>query len=336
MIVTITGAYKNAGDHLIGLRAKKLLETFVDEEVINLDRKQPIDYEVLNSARMVLLTGGPALQPAVFPDVYDLDLSKINVPVTMFGLGWKASLGKKVDEFSFKPDAEKFLKTLSKNSLPVSARDLQSAELLRNLGFTEVLMTGCPAWYDIEKIDDDYVLPSEVDSVVLTTPAVPNKQMMKLAKLIKKQFPKAKKTILFQAGFSSTHSKHSAEYTKKFTSFRSKLARLGWQAVSSESDANTMMNVLAGADLHIGYRVHSHLFMLSQRKASVLIAEDARGESQNKTLGLTDLNTSSSVEEIKRQMMTVITDEASTNKAVAQMRESYKQMQDYLKKLKVL
>jgi hypothetical protein len=40
MLVTITGAYKNAGDHLIGLRAKRLLERFVDAEVINVDRKQ--------------------------------------------------------------------------------------------------------------------------------------------------------------------------------------------------------------------------------------------------------------------------------------------------------
>lgn len=336
MIVTITGAYKNAGDHLIGLRAKKLLETFVDEEVVNLDRKQPIDYKLLNSARMVLLTGGPALQPAVFPDVYDLDLSKINVPVTMFGLGWKAGLGKTVGEFSFKPDASDFLNSLAKKHLPVSTRDLQSAELMKTQGFSEVLMTGCPAWYDLAKIEDAYLPPAEINSVVLTTPAVPNKQMLKIAKAIKKQFPNAKKTILFQAGFSSTHSKKSAEYTKALDRFRSKLARSGWQAVSSESDATNMMRVLSEADLHVGYRVHSHLFMLSQRKASVLIAEDARGESQNRTLGLADLNTLSSVDEIQNQLISVIEDPTVINKAIGQMRESFQQMQEFLAKLKVL
>ena len=336
MIVTITGAYKNAGDHLIGLRAKKLLESFVDNEIVNLDRKQPIDYTVLNSARMVLLTGGPALQPSVFPGVYDLDLAKIEVPVSMFGLGWKAGLGKSVDEFSFNPDAQKFLGSLAQEALPVSARDLQSAQLLEKQGFSEVLMTGCPAWYDLEKMDEDYVLPTEINSVVLTTPAIPNKQMLKLARAIKKQFPKAKKTILFQAGFSSTHSKKSAEYTKKFNRFRSRLALLGWQAVSSESDVSQMVGVLSEADLHVGYRVHSHLFMLSQRKASVLIAEDARGESQNQTLGLRQLNTESSVDEIMQQVVDVIEDPKVLAKAINQMRESFQQMLSYLNKLKVL
>ena len=336
MIVTITGAYKNAGDHLIGLRAKKLLETFVDADVINMDRKQTIDYELLNSARMVLLTGGPALQPAVFPDVYNLDLSKINVPVTMFGLGWKAGLGKTVGEFAFKPDASVFLDSLAQQELPVSARDFSSAELLKTKGFSEVLMTGCPAWYEIEKIEADYDLPAEINSVVLTAPAVPNQQMLKIAKDIKKQFPKAEKTLLFQSGFSSTHSKKSVEYSKTLNRFRSKLARAGWQVVSSESEVTKMMSVLTEADLHVGYRVHSHLFMLSQRKASLLIAEDARGESQNKTLGLADLNTLSSAAEIKNQMINVIENPEVINSAIGQMRQSYQQMQEYLAKLKVL
>ena len=40
------------------------------------------------------------------------------------------------------------------------------------------------------------------------------------------------------------------------------------------------------ADLHIGFRVHAHLYNLSKRNISVLISEDGRGLAVNETLGL--------------------------------------------------
>jgi hypothetical protein len=334
MLVTITGAYKNAGDHLIGLRAKRLLEQFVDTEIVNVDRKQPIDYELLNNAKAVILTGGPALQPGIYPGVYDLDLNKIHVPVVGFGLGWKAGLGKSPKDFSFSDESLEFLDLL-KTSL-FSVRDHASFELLENQGFENLTMTGCPAWFDLEKINQQVLSPKSIDSVVISTPAVPNKQLLKLAKLVSKKYPKAKKTLLFQAGFESTHSKKSSEYTKKLRNIRLRLALSGWRAESAEADAQKMMSVLVGADLHIGYRVHSHLFMLSQRKLSVLIAEDARGESQNKTLGLRNLRVDSSIEEINEYLSLMADNPEGLNQVFDLMRESFQDMQGFLKSLKTL
>lgn len=331
MLVTITGAYKNAGDHLIGLRAKALLEQFVDSDIVNMDRKSPIDYELINKSKAVLLTGGPALQAGIYPDVYDLDLEKIKVPVIGFGLGWKAGLGKKPTEFVFTEKSKIFLESLS--SAPFSVRDEASFELLQTQGFRNLKMTGCPAWYDLEKIEKDFYLPEKINSVVLSTPAVPNQQMMKLAKLINKKYPKAKKTLLFQAGFNSTHSKKSAEYTKKLRNFRLRLLLSGWRAESTESELGKMISILNSSDLHIGYRVHSHLFMLSQRKLSVLIAEDARGESQNKTLGLRNLNTNSSIHEVDEYLSILIEDNQSMQQVVISMRESFDEMKLFLQSL---
>ena len=334
MLITITGAYKNAGDHLIGLRARRLLELYVDDEIVNIDRKSAIDYELLNSARAVVLTGGPALQPGIHPNVYDLDLDKIHVPVVGFGLGWKASLGKSPEEFEFTEQSLSFLGQL-KTSL-FSVRDDASFELLKNLGFENLMMTGCPAWYDPEKIDDDFKAPERVSSIVLTAPAVPNEQMVDLARLLSKRYPKAEKTILFQAGFRSTHSKKSVQYTKTLAWQRRFLRLLGWKAVSSESDVETMTKTLAAADLHVGYRVHSHLFMLSQRKLSVLIAEDARGESQNKTLGRPNLTTKSQVSEIIESIESFRTNQDEQNKLSSSMREHFLQMKKFLESLKSL
>lgn len=334
MLVTITGAYKNAGDHLIGLRAKTLLERFVDSEVINVDRKQAVDYELLNKAKAVILTGGPALQPGIYPAVYDLDLNKINVPVIGFGLGWKAGLGKSPKDFSFSEDSQGFLDSLKTS--PFSVRDEASFELMQNQGFERLVMTGCPAWFDLEQIDKEFSHPESINSVVISAPAVPNRQLIKLARLISKKYPKAQKTLLFQAGFESTHSKKANEYTKKLRNIRLRLALSGWKAESAEADAPKMMTVLGEADLHIGYRVHSHLFMLSQKKLSVLIAEDARGESQNKTLGLRNLTVESSIEEINEYLSVLIEDSDGLNQVLISMRESFQDMQSFLKSLKSL
>lgn len=41
-----------------------------------------------------------------------------------------------------------------------------------------------------------------------------------------------------------------------------------------------------GCDLHVGPRVHAHIYNLSQRKRSILIEEDSRGAGVNEPLGL--------------------------------------------------
>lgn len=334
MLVTITGAYKNAGDHLIGLRARKLLSQFVDEEIVNLDRKRPLDYELINSAQALVLTGGPALQPNIYPGIYDLDLSRVTVPVVGLGLGWKAALGKSPEDFSFNERSEEFLQQL-KGSL-ISTRDDSSRELLKLKGFENLMMTGCPAWYDLEKIESTYATPSEIRSLVISTPAVPTKQLLSLAKAVSKKYPSAKKVLLFQAGFESTHSTKSDRYTTEFKKLRFRLRLTGWRSVSAESDAERMMSVLSAADLHIGYRVHSHLFMLSQRKLSVLIAEDARGESQNKTLGLKNLSVESSIEEIEDYLGFLASDQNVMQQVNLSMREYFADMRKFLAKLKAL
>ena len=50
-----------------------------------------------------------------------------------------------------------------------------------------------------------------------------------------------------------------------------------------------MRELYLNCDLHIGYRVHAHLFCLSQRIPSILVSEDYRGVGQNLSLGMPDL-----------------------------------------------
>ena len=42
-------------------------------------------------------------------------------------------------------------------------------------------------------------------------------------------------------------------------------------------------------DLHIGFRVHAHIYNLSRRNYSILVSEDIRGAGVNQTLGLENI-----------------------------------------------
>ena len=45
-----------------------------------------------------------------------------------------------------------------------------------------------------------------------------------------------------------------------------------------------MIDLYSNCDLHIGYRVHAHVFMTSIKKPSILIKEDGRGEGMSEVI----------------------------------------------------
>jgi len=288
MIVTVTGAFKNAGDYLIGDRARKLIRSHVDTDVVDLNRSSIADehYDLFNKSRAVLLTGGPAYQKMVYPKIYSIDLERIRVPVIPFGLGWKGKLDQSPAEFQFTPPANEFVKRIhSQQNRFSSARDFLTTEVLRNHGVENVEMTGCPAWYDESTLDKDFEFNEAVKVLVFSMPAMAHDQVPEILAGLAKRFPKAKKYISFQAGYKSTHSTKSQEFTKWNWSIIFSSLRLGFRPISFESNFEKFTELMNQADFHIGYRVHSHIFCLSQRSLSILIAEDSRGVGQTRAMG---------------------------------------------------
>lgn len=337
MIITITGAYKNAGDHLIGLRARALLRAHVDAEIINIDRKQIQDqsYGLFNTANAVLLTGGPAYQGGIYPNVYDLDLNRLEIPVLPYGVGWKSKLDSHPKEFSFAPEAKKFITQLHADATRFSsARDHLTVEMLKAQGIANVAMTGCPAWYDEEKLTKDFVFPNQMKSLVLSMPAVPNKQTRILMKLLARQFPKAKKYLSFQAGFVSGHSKKSAEYTNQFRKTRYLASLLGWKSISFESNLDKFEKFMKAVDFHIGYRVHSHIYCLSQRIASMLIAEDSRGIGQSMATAVTPLSVTADEIQLKLSLHKMLdTHGEDIHRAIGTIRDTHPEMLRFLNQI---
>ena len=333
-VITLTGAFKNAGDYLIGHRARALLAAHVDAEVIDVNRRDISDshYELFNSARAVLLTGGPAYQEEIFPKVYNLDLSRINVPVIPYGLGWKGKLGQEPQDFRFAPQAEDFVRTVhAEQNRFSSARDHLTLAMLAANGVSNVSMTGCPAWYDETKLDRDYVFNPNVQRLVLSMPAVPQKQIPSMIRKLAKMFPKAEKFLSFQAGLESTHPYWGKTYTEWNRKQMGYAERLGFKTVNFAGDFANFQLLMQSVDFHVGYRVHSHIFCLSQRTTSFLIAEDSRGMGQVQAMGGVALNSSSSKRAIKTAIDELFdTQGAAVETAVNTMRATHPKMLEFL------
>jgi hypothetical protein len=285
MIVIITGAYKNAGDHLIGYCAKKLLSEFVDADIRVVDRKNIVEesYSLFNRANAVLLCGGPAYQKKIYPNIYNLDLRKITVPVIPFGLGYKDSLVN--SKFEFTQPSLEFIQKIHDQLKYSSARDLKTVDALVSHGINNVLMTGCPVWYDLQKIDSEFVRPLQIKKVVVSNPAKLNIGFFKFLFFVSKKFPDAQKTLCFHHGIYVGNTLGELRMTRSNLFMAMAGFVLGFDLISIKGSESNMRQVYDNADFHLGYRVHAHLYSLSQRHYSVLISEDMRGVSQSISVG---------------------------------------------------
>lgn len=337
MIVTICGAYRNSGDHLIGARGRALVRRFVDEDVVTLDRKaiSEGDYAIMNRASAVLLCGGPAYQKEIFPKIYPLDLDRVKVKVVPFGLGWKAPVGMDPGRFAFAPAAQAFVSRVHEGIAESSVRDPLTWQVIRNQGIENVRMTGCPAWYDIDHLETAYRHKPEPRSIVLSMPAVMQPGVVELMEWLTRRFPKARRTVSFHHGLIPSYDSKGMKKAGRFLAFSAKAVRLGWGVQSLAASLPKMEALYGAADLHVGYRVHAHLLCLSRRTASVLINEDIRGEGQARALGQTPLSVGNGdIGPITAEIDALYaTRGEAVERAVETMRSTFPEMRGFLETL---
>lgn len=332
MIVTLTGAYKNVGDHLIGDAARTLLKEFVDEEVINVDRGNITEetYDLFNQARAVVLCGGPAYQKNIYPDIYNLDLNKIKTKIVPLGLGYKDSLNS--SKFSFSKTGKKFVEEVHKRINYSSARDIKTLEALQDNGIQNVAMTGCPAWYDITKMNQNIESVKNVNKLGVSVPAKFDLSFLKFLRFIKNRFKGSKKILIFHHGVFVGTSVQELKMT--IYNLMSAVSGLfcGYRIISLKADLDKMKTIYNDLDLHIGHRVHAHLFRLSQRKPSILVSEDQRGVSQTMTLGMKPILTSDPnfLEILNFEINDVMGMASHNQKAIEVMREKFEVMKKFL------
>jgi hypothetical protein len=298
--VILTGSKNNAGDYLIKYRAKRLFSVLRDDRgIVDIDGWKPFDKETLelvNNSEGLILMGGPALQKNMYPKIYPLteNLDDIKCKIVLMGVGWKSLSGNWADSQNYNLSVQtlKLLKRIESDGLVSSVRDYHTLNVLRHNGLSAVLMTGCPATYDFDYFGKEIKKPISFNSVsfslgVSFLESEEMKKQMKITiKMLKHFF---KESLKFNVVF---HHSTKSEFLTTHNSKKSHL--IGHQEfilwlenenidfVDISGSAENLINHYSNADLHIGYRVHAHIFMNSISKPSLLIAEDGRGKALDK------------------------------------------------------
>lgn len=211
--IILSGAYKNAGDFLIVDRCKKLFRKIYPQIILielprNIDLSEQLDE--INTSDALVLAGGPLYFRDSYPRIIPLvdNLDQISTKIITVGCGISAlddSEDAIYEEFRFDAKMSKLLERIEKDQGYLSCRDFKTAEALKNQGFRKTLMTGCPAWYDLENIyklgSKRYQLNS-IENIYISDPAYEeNLQIViELINYLKKRFQTSKITLIFHRG----------------------------------------------------------------------------------------------------------------------------------------
>lgn len=293
-LITLTGAKKNIGDFLITERCEKLLEQIKpDFELIKFPHWESLDdkLELVNNSCGIIIFGGPGYQINMYPGVYKLtkDLNDIKVPIIPLGLGWKGVPGDfhTLQNYKFNKTSLLLLNKIAENSKSLSCRDYYTARALENNGFITSVMTGCPVWYNLNYLGHDMRIPNEIKKIVYTPAQLEmfSNQSVDIMISLKKMFPDAEIYCSFHRGIGGND-----QYTPKWDSINTKhlserAKELGLIPVDTSYDLEKI-KFYDDCDLHIGYRVHAHIYFLSMRKPSLLINEDGRGRGVAEALNI--------------------------------------------------
>ena len=294
MYVVLSGAKCNLGDFLITERAVALLQALRPEREIHvLPGWEPLDpaSDLLRSARAIVIAGGPGYQPHFHPRVYPLAerLAELPCPVVPLGLGWKGIAG---DEFAlgryrFSPASLQALQWMSAQTDSLGCRDPLTAEVLRRHGIENTSMVGCPVWYDFPSLGREVARPAQIDRVVFTPAQLHGLkgQSVEVARRIAALWPSAERICSFHRGLERAGRWLPEADVANNREIAAAVAELGFRVADVTGDL-AEIGFYDDCTLHVGYRVHAHLYFLSKRKPSLLLEEDGRGAGMSRALGL--------------------------------------------------
>ncbi|HLP10789.1 MAG TPA: polysaccharide pyruvyl transferase family protein [Flavobacteriales bacterium] len=291
--VILTGSKNNAGDYLIKYRAKKLFsELRPDRSIIDYDAWLPFTPEqldIVNNSKALILMGGPSLKQnmrSVYPMVTRLD--EIKVPIITMGVGWKSLVGdwNETYKYTFDQPTLALLERVNESGYISSVRDFHSLNALLKDGFKNFAMTGCPALYETNYIGKPCLIPGQINTIsyslgvsFVDSPGMENamkENVLSLSNLFKDK----KFQVVFHHSLNKglyDKSESDALFHKKHQELSRWLEQHNIAFTEISGSAENLINHYTNCDLHIGYRVHAHIFMSSISKPSVLLCEDGRG-----------------------------------------------------------
>lgn len=300
-IFLMSGAYRNAGDFLIVDRSIKLLKyVYPNCEIVMHKRKYPLNdiLDKVNTCDFMVFAGGPMYKPCICPDEIPMtdDLEKIKVPIHSIGLGWfgRNQCGKMsyddviYNGYCFNNATNALLSRMEQDG-DLPCRDFQSVRVLKNNGYKNIVITGCPAWYDFDFIDKNDVKENinfPYKKICISGPGckINMGQSVELARHLTERCPMADIYYVFHEGTELSED-ILPERIEVINQTIKKLEQIGVKVIGIPYSVDGF-HLYDDCDLHIGYRVHAHIYNLSRRNVSVLIEEDGRGNAFNEIAGL--------------------------------------------------
>ena len=295
-IIFLHGAIKNAGDFLIAHRSQMLIKEIIPDCVLiplwEGEKEQKLK-DHLSDARGVVFGGGPFFTHHIYPkDIpFVEDLESFNLPMINVGGGWygKDNRYKTVRDYFLDEGSIKLLRTIEKSAGVLSCRDWFTVNMLKEKGFNAE-MHGCPAWYDLKNVDNGNIKKIEhVRKICISDPAdIKNYEAAKkLIAIIRARYPEAEIQFIFHRGAWEEEEGILGERRKAAIEKTLIDNNISWINISGGHEG---FSAYDSCDLHIGFRVHAHIYNLSIRNRSILLEEDGRGAGVNHALGLSNIH----------------------------------------------
>lgn len=297
----LSGAYKNSGDFLIVERSKALLKYVLgqDIELVTFLRNSSLEshLEEMNTCDVLVFAGGPGYIQNLYPNIMPLvpNLEKITAKIFILGMGWYApnTLNETIYNYKFTEKTLALFERVLNDGFLLGCREYESAIALKNNGIHGSVVTGCPAWYNVNVVTKSYEYQFDreydINTICISDPAnFSNYTNLKgIIEYLKNRFPHAKLKYVFHRGI--TPDAYTSEQNADFLS--SVVKYLESESIEYMDIAYSAegFKVYDEADLHIGFRVHAHIYCLSGRKMSILFEEDGRGAGVNNALGLKNI-----------------------------------------------
>jgi len=295
MIALLHGAKKNVGDFLIFNRCRDLAGHFLNQnDFIEYERWRPLDEHIndINRTDGVVLCGGPLYARNMYPKIMPFvsRLEDIKVPVVPVGIGWYSKNNFSFENFRFDTKTLKFIRQIHSRIVYSGVRCPDTLSILKKHRIDNVLLTGCPALYDLKSIGKPLQASGHINRIVVSDPADISlySKVIGLIRRIKKEFTEAEINFCFHRGTQSD------DYTSLKTSLAARLLKVmvkSFGCLVHDVSSNTEnIEFYRECDLHIGFRVHAHVFFASIRKPTFLLQEDGRGIGMSKLMGVGDVN----------------------------------------------
>ena len=278
----------NVGDGFILKAVMKLLEPYRCEHIFSSRvTLSPEDINKVNSTQMLVLAGANQLNDnfSAIPGFNCADLEQIKVPIIPMGIGFNGEEGKN-DGMS--DETKSIMALIHRRSKWSSWRCPLTIDYLhRNLPemSEHFLLTGCPVMFLGEPGKHIPLKERTPESVVVTTTDRGTywQRETQTIDFVHKTFPGARKILaLHQAPREIKTRKRlkkllrgDLEQLHTPAALSGYARRRGFEIFQSD-EPEDFLDLYRNSDLHMGSRLHAHLFCLSLRKSSFLTYVDGR------------------------------------------------------------